>query len=146
MPLQERRRSRRIVTLRNATLAFAIALGVFIAISIYSELRPSRTAMNGGRLSTTRTVPVELPTTRVEQVPEEIIATDETAADPMLTDTLDEEQLLGVEEVPTTTVSPSETDGPPGGAPLLSRVPDPSRKKARFKISNESDGVKVEPQ
>lgn len=89
----ERRQHRRIVTVRNFSIAFAVTVLAFMAITIRSEMRGSKTR-SYGRLYEKQIVadvkqkPVEV----VREVPPAV--PDQTHADPMLVEPMNREQWL----------------------------------------------------
>jgi hypothetical protein len=95
VPIRDRRQHKRYFTLRNAGLVFLIGLLGFAAITIYSEIRPSTTTGNYGRL-----IEPQLPTVEQKQKPFEVVSeapppvADQTVPDPMLVAPMAREQWL----------------------------------------------------
>lgn len=93
VPIRDRRRGKRYLTVKNLSITAAVMFVLFVAISIRSEMRSSGPA-NYGRL-----VERELPKP-VEQAPfevvreAEVVASEQTHADPMLVDSMAREQYL----------------------------------------------------
>src|SRR3569832_600902 len=114
VPIRDRRRGRRILTLRNARNAGIVLLILFAVITIRSEMRKPQPGDFGGLYSSevARNEPV---TARQPDVVREVPpAPDQTAADPMLVAPAAREQYLGVNAPPqqAATVVPSQEDFP----------------------------------
>jgi hypothetical protein len=107
VPIRDRRRRKRYLTLKNFAWATGIAFALFVVISIRSEMRGTGPGYYG------RLYERELP--QVEQKPVEVVreaalpVSEATHADPMLTESYAREQWLHdtntAEALPTTTVS-----------------------------------------
>jgi hypothetical protein len=102
VPIHDRRRRRRILTLKNFGITVAVLALLFIGISIRSELR-GRSLVSGeyGRLYGSE-VPASEKVSRkpVERVNEANVA-DQVSADPFLVGSAAREQILRVDEPPT---------------------------------------------
>jgi hypothetical protein len=89
----ERRQHRRIITVRNCSIVFAVSVLAFLGITIRSEMRGSKT-QSYGRLYETQVV------AEVKQKPVEVVreapapVPDQSHADPMLVEPLSREQWL----------------------------------------------------
>jgi hypothetical protein len=97
--IQDRRRRKRILTLRNSGRAALVLLAVFIAASLFSEFRNPGPGEHG-RLYNRRTVEAEVKAKPVEVVVEEKVEQDLVGADPMLMTAAAREQYLGVDTAP----------------------------------------------
>jgi hypothetical protein len=90
----ERRRRRRIVTLRNFGYLTLAAFVTLLGLNIRSEIRGKRTARDYGRLLE-RQLPAEIPSRLPpEVVQEQAPIDDQTAPDPMLVAPLHREQWI----------------------------------------------------
>lgn len=107
VPIRDRRQHRRILTVRNFRNFILLALVVFGAISIYSELRrPSRDEY--GRLFGREVQRVPEVTPNITQpVIEAQPVPDQESADPLLLESAAREQYLGVTELPQQPVQAS---------------------------------------
>lgn len=111
VPIKDRRRHRRVMTLRNAGFASLALLIVFLAISIRSEMRGT-SGRSYGRIID-RALPEGVPQKKlevVEETPAEI--EDQTSPDPLLLPPMAREQWLYGETappaVPASTVAPAQ--------------------------------------
>jgi len=85
VPIRDRRQHRRILTLRHAGYAALLAIVVFFAITIRSEMRHGSADGDYGRLYHRELPPVSAPQVKpVEIVKEQTPIPDQNAADPML--------------------------------------------------------------
>ena len=91
VPIRDRRQHRRILTLRNAAISFAVLVMVFIGISVRSEMEPEHRDAFGRLLQ--RELP-DVDSKPVEVVTEAVPVDDHTAADPMLVAPAAREQWL----------------------------------------------------
>jgi hypothetical protein len=104
VPIHDRRKRRRFLTLRNFRNVAIAALIVFVALTVYSDWRGSRSGDYGRLLSS------QLPS-RVESRPIEVVQeagsppVDQTHADPMLVQPLAREQWLQDDEPKTATIA-----------------------------------------
>lgn len=99
VPMHDRRKRRRILTLKNFGIAMAILMAAFTIISIRSELDHRNQHGSYGRLLDRRLEKVEVPEPKpVEVVGETTAVADQSAPDPMLLDPLAREQWLRVDE------------------------------------------------
>lgn len=134
VPIRDRRQHKRYLTLRNAGIAFAALVVLFIGISIRSEMQPRHTDSFG------RLLERELP--KVEAKPVEVVeeaappVDDHTAADPMLVAPAAREQWLYDSSTPTTSAATIE----PIAAPVTL---SPRTKGARVAIVGGPEGVSV---
>lgn len=103
VPIRDRRRRKRILTLKNFGIFVAVLAIAFVAISIHSEMR-GVTPGKYGRLFH-REVPPPVAAKPMEVVTEAAVA-DETRADPTLVEPMVRSQWL-VDEPTTTTVAPT---------------------------------------
>jgi hypothetical protein len=94
--IQDRRRRKRILTLKNSGRAALVLLVLFIAASLFSELRNPEPGEHG-RLYNRRTVETDVKPEKVEVVVEEKVEQDLVGADPMLMTAAAREQYLGVD-------------------------------------------------
>jgi len=92
VPIKDRRQHKRYLTLRNGAIAFAVAVMLFLGISIYSEIGP-RGGDTFGRLLD-REMPKQLEAKPVEVVKEATPIDDHSAPDPMLVAPAAREQWL----------------------------------------------------
>lgn len=101
VPMHDRRRRRRILTLKNFGIAMAVLLVAFTVISIRSEM-DHRNNHGYGRLLDRRLDHVEKPEAKPVEVIQEASpeVPDQTAADPMLIEPLEREQWLRDETQP----------------------------------------------
>jgi hypothetical protein len=115
VPIRDRRQRRRIVTLKNFRNVAIIAFVLFIAVTIYSEMRGPK-AGEYGRLYSSELPPrVEVRPTEVVQeaaTPPAPNVSDQTQADPMLVEPLTREQWLHG-ETQTADIAASTTIAPP---------------------------------
>lgn len=92
VPIKDRRQHKRYLTVRNGAIAFAVAVMLFLGISIYSELGP-RGGDSFGRLLD-REMPKQVETKPLEVVKEATPIDDHSAPDPMLVAPAAREQWL----------------------------------------------------
>lgn len=121
VPIHDRRKRRRILTLRNFRNAAIAAVVLFIAMTIYFDYRGPRSGEYGRLFSS------ELPP-RVEARPIEVVkeavpapVDDQTHADPTLVQPLAREQWLRGDEPATATAAAIATTSmvpPPAPAPV----------------------------
>jgi hypothetical protein len=105
VPIRDRRRRRRIVTLKNFGILMAVLAVAFVAISIRSEMR-GLTPHDYGRLFR-REVPPPVEPKPMEVVKEAAPVDDQTRADPTLVEPMVRSQWLVDQAATTTTVAPS---------------------------------------
>jgi hypothetical protein len=135
VPIRDRRQHKRYLTLRNAGIAFAALVVLFIGISIRSEMQP-RHADSFGRLLERELPKVETkPMEVVEEAPPAV--DDHTAADPMLVAPAAREQWL-YDSSATTSASIATIE--PVGAPITL---SPRTKGSRIAIVGGPEGVSV---
>jgi hypothetical protein len=111
VPIRDRRQRRRYLTLRNFRNVLIVATVLFLAVTIYSELRGPRSG-DYGRLYSSELPPV--PTPKPMSVVREAVphtVEDHTHADPTLVEPMAREQWLHTEASATTTV-PAVTGAP----------------------------------
>ncbi len=115
VPIHDRRRHKRYLTLKNVAIACAAVLAVFVCVSIYFEVR--RPAPNDyGRLATRRVSPSPaVNRNAVEVVPESRPIDDQSSADPTLLQPMMRAQTFGVD-----TASLGDAQRPP--APVSVRT------------------------
>jgi hypothetical protein len=147
LPPRDRRRGKRILTLRNGVKALIAAAVVFAAVSLWFELR-SRQG-DGLALFQTRTQ---------QQIDEDLIVreappvrkVDERVRSPIYVERPRTEEVLGVEpDAFQREQSPRQDEPLSGGTvlrggdePLLER--ESAQRDSRIKISGDSTGVKIE--
>jgi hypothetical protein len=92
VPIRDRRQHRRILTLRNAAISFAVLVVLFIGITVRSEMEPRHRDAFGRLLE--RELPPTVESKPVEVVTEAAPIDDHTASDPMLVAPAAREQWL----------------------------------------------------
>jgi len=97
VPIRDRRRGKRILTLKNVRNVTFVAVAAFIVLMVYSEVRGPKQRDDYGRLFGQQ---VKAPAPEVQRAP--MIVTegqipDQDHADPMLLNAAAREQSLGVE-------------------------------------------------
>ena len=145
-PVRDRRKRKRLVTKRTVGITIALVLAVFLAISIYFEIRaPKSGAGSFGRLYSQRTNTPELPERAPYTViPEQEVSGGQTGADPMLIDGMRREKFLGVEPgmlekkfgINTETADPRLGGG-------IAAV-DPRLRDGSVRITGGPEGVRIE--
>ncbi|MBV9492703.1 MAG: hypothetical protein JOZ54_00530 [Acidobacteria bacterium] len=95
VPIRDRRRGRRILTLRNLGIVVGAFVLVFAVVSISSEMRRPKQG-EYGRLEA-RQVPQPVSATQPREIVVEAPVPDDTSADPMLVTSQARAQYLGVE-------------------------------------------------
>lgn len=134
IPILNRRRRRRIVTLKNFRNTLIAFLVVFVAVSIRSEMRRPRHG-DYGRLYGKQIGKVEISAgPHVEIVPEAPAVADETSPYPRLFAPAAREQYLGSET--TASVVPVES-----GFAAPKAIPGDHR--GRIEIVGDADGVSI---
>lgn len=100
IPMSERRRRKRYLTLKNVRNVSAVLAVLFIVITVRSELRRGTTDGDYGRLYS-RQIPVAAPI-EAKKIPvvTEAPIPDQNSADPLLIRPAAREQYLGVTELP----------------------------------------------
>lgn len=150
-PQRERRRRRRVLTLRNAGKFAAAVILLFVAVSLVSEFRHRGNEPGEyGRLYSRRTRHADLEPRKPYTVIDETSISDETGADPMLLEAARRQQYLGVTDADIAAMRAAanpqtDTTGtmfiPGSNQPVLQQNSD--REKARFEITGGRDGVTV---
>lgn len=149
LPPRDRRRRKRVLTLRNARF-FALALiGLFVLVSLFFEFRPMRPGQFG-RLYERRTRDAAVNARKPYPVIQETNISDQIGADPLLLEAARRQQYLGV--TPADIAAMREAAQPtahspeviPGGTPLLQQ--NTSQEKARIEITGGPGGVYVKRQ
>lgn len=145
-PVRDRRKRKRLVTKRTVGITLALVLAVFLAISIYFEIRaPESGSGSFGRLYSQRTHTPELPERAPYTViPEQEVRSSQTGADPMLIDGMRREKFLGVEPgmlekkfgINTETADPRLGGGIAPADPRLS--------EGSVRITGGPEGVRIE--
>jgi|SRR5579884_2751259 len=105
VPIRDRRRHRRILTVKNFAAAFVVAAALFIGLTVYSDFHHPQSSANYGRLFGKQVSSQTAIATPKYDVVNEAPVNDQTAADPTLVDAQRREQWLSVETT-TTTVDP----------------------------------------
>ena len=96
VPIHDRRRRKRILTLKNAQHVAIVTIVLFLAFTVISEVRDRRTANGYGRLLE-KQVSVPAPQVqRTQEIVTEGTIADQDHADPMLLTAAAREQYLGV--------------------------------------------------
>jgi len=96
VPIRDRRRRKRILTLKNVRNVTLIAVALFAALTIASEIRRPKTRDDYGRLFGSQ---IAVPATTAQSTPQVITeapVADEEHADPLLLSAAAREQYLGV--------------------------------------------------
>jgi hypothetical protein len=93
VPIRDRRRRRRILTIRNCAISMLSAAVIFASISIYNEARGAAPG-EYGRLFGSQVPPANTPISRNVDVVTEGPVDDQHAADPMLVAPAAREQIL----------------------------------------------------
>ena len=139
VPIRDRRRGRRILTLKNFGIALAVAAVLFAALTVASELRRPKAGEYG------RLVAREVPTAEIQPQTREIVAEapvpDETAADPMLVTSQARAQYLGVEQTPAAIQPAAVLPQPAAVEDFPSRQPVLGREHGKVAIVGDSTGV-----
>jgi hypothetical protein len=143
---RDRRSRRRILTKRNLLSVAGVVLLVFIVVSVIGEFRSSSGEGTFGRLYDSRGPNAEPAVPIREQI--EPLAISEGAHDPLLSEAVKREQLLGITEY--VTPMPEPYDEPQiiattPARPLETGIPPEERERrpSRFVISGGSNGVQV---
>ena len=114
VPIRDRRKHKRILTLTNFGIFVAVLVIAFLAVSIRSEMR-SLTPGDYGRLFRREVPPPPVPAKPMEVVREEPPPVqDVTHADPMLVEPMQRAQWL-TDDTATTTVAPMMSSASMGG-------------------------------
>jgi len=104
VPIRDRRRGKRILTLKNARNVTGVALGLFVAFLAVSAVRKPKANDDYGRLLGQQ---IAVPAPDIQKAPQVITEgriSDDDHADPLLLSAAAREQYLGVE--PNTTLQP----------------------------------------
>ncbi|HEV7919600.1 MAG TPA: hypothetical protein VGR02_02300 [Thermoanaerobaculia bacterium] len=139
VPIRDRRRGRRILTLRNFGIALGVAVLLFVVLTVASEFRHPKEGEYG------RLVAGEVPKTELQPQTREIVSEapvpDETAADPMLITSQARAQYLGVDK--TRGPAPAGPDGlkPVPTSPAQPVAPILRREHGKVAIVGDSTGV-----
>ncbi|HKO54531.1 MAG TPA: hypothetical protein VJ276_01560 [Thermoanaerobaculia bacterium] len=137
LPIHDRRRHRRILTLKNFGIALGVAAVLFVIINIVSEVRRPKAGEYG------RLVAREVPRSEIQPQTREIVAEapvpDETSADPMLITSQARAQYLGVDNMPV--VQPAAVLPPVTSEDFPSRQPLLERKHGKVTIVGDANGV-----
>lgn len=149
LPPQNRRRRRRILTLRHARIfALVVVLG-FLVVSAWSEFRQGKPG-EYGRLYSRRARAAEFQSQKSYTVVKETSISDHTGANPLLLEAARRAQWLGVTDADIARMrealaQPSPYGGEavtiPSGEGLLQQ--NSNREKARIEISGGPEGVIV---
>ena len=112
VPIRDRRRGKRILTLKNVRNAALITIGLVVAFLVVAEIRQPKSKDDYGRLFGQQ-VAVPAPAVKpTQQIVTEGSIPDQDHADPTLLSAAAREQYLGVTPgiplVPTTTVEPAQ--------------------------------------
>jgi hypothetical protein len=146
LPPRDRRRRKRVMTLRNGVKALIAAVVLLVAVSLWFGLRSRGT--DGMALSQTRT----------QQIDEELIVreappvprVDERVRSPIYVERPRTEEVLGVESDVFQREQSTRQDEPLSGGTVLRGGDDPlleresAQRDSRIKISGDSTGVKIE--
>jgi hypothetical protein len=145
VPVRDRRRRKRLVTKRTVGITIALVLAIFLAISIYFEMRtPASGSGSFGRLYSLRTQTPELPERAPYTVIPEREVRGQAGADPMLIDGMRREKFLGVEPgmlekkfgINTETADPRLEGG--------TTPADPRLREGSVRITGGPEGVRIE--
>ena len=149
LPPQDRRRRKRILTLRHAGIGALVVVVCFLIVSAWSEFRREKPGQHG-RLYSRRTRVVEFQSRRPYTVVKETQISDSRGADPLLIDAARRAQWLGVTDAdiarmrealaPTTPYGTGATSIP-GGEGILQQ--NSTREKARIEITGGPEGVQI---
>ncbi|MGA7616499.1 MAG: hypothetical protein WBX15_15105 [Thermoanaerobaculia bacterium] len=143
--LPDRRRRRRIVTLKNFGWLLLVVTVGFAALSLFEEFRGPADHRSGRlwnqRVAATTTVPSHPPEVIVtEEAPQAIPET--STVDPLSLDAARREQILGA--TPEDLQPDSEPAGfASSGEPMISGAPQPDR-NSRFVIRGGPEGVRLD--
>ncbi|HJT17108.1 MAG TPA: hypothetical protein VJ853_06965 [Thermoanaerobaculia bacterium] len=114
VPIRDRRRHRRILTLKNFGRAFVAAAVLFVGLTVYSDFHHPQRSANYGRLFGKQVSSQTAIASPKYDVVKEAPVNDETAADPTLVDAQRREQWLSIETpAPTTTADPQTSTANP---------------------------------
>lgn len=144
--IRDRRRGRRLLTLRNSTWAAAIALVLFAGISISSELG-DRKSGDYGRLYAKRAAEAanaRPQPTVITEAPQPSEIRDEQFADPLRIEAQQKEAFLGVDNIeldPRAQLQPSEEYLQNFEPEQKLSLNNTGQKKARFVITGGAGGV-----
>jgi hypothetical protein len=138
LPIHDRRRHRRILTIKNFGIALGVAAVLFAIITIASEVRRPKAGEYG------RLVAREVPKSEIQVQPREIVTEasvpDETAADPMLIASQARAQYLGVNQTPMP-VQPAAVLPPVSSDDFPSRQPVLNGEHGKVTIVGDANGV-----
>jgi hypothetical protein len=138
VPIRDRRRGRRYLTLRNFGIALAVGAVLFVVLNVMSELRRPKAGEYGRLVARETPKPADLqPQTR--EIVSEAPVPDETAADPMLVASQARAQYLGVDQVPVQPAAVLPTA--PGVEDFPSREPVLGREHGKVTIVGDANGV-----
>ena len=107
VPIRDRRRGKRILTLKNLRNVTLVAVALFVALTVVSEVRKPKLEGNYGRLFGEQ---VAVPTPEVQRTPQIVTEgpiADQDHADPMLLAPAAREQYLGVEPNTASALNPA---------------------------------------
>ena len=111
VPIRDRRQHKRYLTLKNFAIAVGVAIGAFIAISIYSEVR--RPAPNEyGRLAKREALAPPPAVKPAEVIQEAAPIDDQASADPTLIEPMARSQWLGQETTSAAVIQPEPAPVP----------------------------------
>lgn len=116
VPIRDRRRRKRILTLKNAQRAGVVTLVLVLALTVVSEVRDRRPINGYGRLLDKQVPVAEAPIQKAPLIVTEGPIADQDHADPMLLTAAAREQYLGVGP---TTASVVPTQPEPVAPPAL---------------------------
>ena len=125
VPIRDRRKRRRILTLKNLGWVAIIFAAFFVGITIESNLRRRSTTDAYGRLFGKQVSSQTTITPKKYEAVTEAPVVDQTAADPLLVDAMRREQYLQVQTA--TTPPASDTVSGPNGITIITGRPQPSR-------------------
>ncbi|MEO8035902.1 MAG: hypothetical protein ABI837_15805 [Acidobacteriota bacterium] len=96
VPIRDRRKSRRVITVRNLGIVTVVFILVFVGITIWSERGRHGSSDDYGRLFGTQVKATPPPAPRPQPIVREGQVSDVTAADPMLIVPAARAQIFGV--------------------------------------------------
>jgi hypothetical protein len=150
-PPRDRRVSRRFLTARNFRRGLLVAVIVFIAVSVYSELRSPERGGHGRLYERRNLSTVDAAREAPEAIVESPIA-EAAAPDPLLIDPQHRKEWLGVdgsEDLPTAVPAPAASDvvgrieTAPDAEPILGWNPAGREQKSEVVIAGGAQGVRV---
>jgi hypothetical protein len=127
VPIRDRRKHRRILTLKNFGGAFVAAAVLFVGLTVYSDFHHPQSSANYGRLFGKQVSSQTAIASPKYDVVKESPVNDETQADPMLVDAQRREQWLSVETTTTTSTADPQTSTAANPIVITQTTPQPQQ-------------------